>query len=335
MSQIGMPAQVRSRVRAHRTRRQIAFTMAKWAISLGLLAWIFRDLALGEIMASIYAADAWLLLLACSLNAIGWTLTAYRWRTLLAAQGVQTTIPFLFNSYAVSMFFSNLLPSTIGGDAVRIYDSWRLGCTKASAVAVVFVDRFTGLLALMFFTLVALSMWGVSGQSLVSIWIYVLLGSMAMVAVIWLALFPPNWLLRGSQSGGKRLNLLWGKVASLLEAFAIFRGQTRALVWALIFSLLLQANVVLYYYLIATALHIDIPLTAFFLIVPLTIFIMMVPISVNAIGLRENAFIFFFALYGTANSEAVALAWIAYAIVLLQGIVGGVVYLLRREGRPG
>ena len=37
----------------------------------------------------------------------------------------------------VALFFNNFLPSTVGGDVVRMYDSWRLGNSKSDAVTVV------------------------------------------------------------------------------------------------------------------------------------------------------------------------------------------------------
>lgn len=58
---------------------------------------------------------------------------------------------------------------------------------------------------------------------------------------------------------------------------------------------------------------------------------MMLPVSANAIGLREGAFVFFFSSYGVSTERAGAFAWLAYGTVLLLGLVGGVVYALRRD----
>ncbi len=103
---------------------------------------------------------------------------------------------------------------------------------------------------------------------------------------------------------------------------------------ALLLSVVFQAATVIHYYLIAAALNLPISLLAFFVIVPLAIIIMMLPVSINAIGLREGAFVFFFASYGVSTERAVAFAWLVYGTVLLLGIVGGVVYALRSESPP-
>jgi hypothetical protein len=77
-------------------------------------------------------------------------------------------------------------------------------------------------------------------------------------------------------------------------------------------------------------MELPIPLVSFFLIIPLVTLLMMLPVSINAIGIRENAFIFFFATFGIFSPEAVAFAWIAYGLVLVQGVLGGIVYALRK-----
>ena len=88
---------------------------------------------------------------------------------------------------------------------------------------------------------------------------------------------------------------------------------------------------VLNVYLLARALHVAIPLAVFFLIVPLALFVMMLPVSINAIGLRENVWAFFLVAFGAAASVGVALAWLDYGLVLLQALVGGMVYALGKK----
>jgi uncharacterized protein (TIRG00374 family) len=306
--------------------KQALPTLLKSAVSIGLILWILKDTNLSEIFGSIASANLLILFLALWLNLVGWLATSYRWRALLSVHNVNASIGFLMNSCAVSVFFNNLLPSTIGGDAVRIYDSWRAGCSKAAAVTVIFADRFIGLIALMLFTLAALLFYGTVGQDTLTLWGAALVGSLVMVVIGWLVLSPPQNLILLLQ----KVRLLQ-KLNRLVDAFATYRNQTGVLWKALLLSIVLQANVVIHYSMIGWALDLPIPLHAYFIFIPLTIFVMMVPISINAVGIRENVFIFFFAMYGVAAPEAIAFAWISYAIVLAQGIIGGVVYALRNN----
>jgi hypothetical protein len=56
----------------------------------------------------------------------------------------------------------------------------------------------------------------------------------------------------------------------------------------------------------------------------------MLPVSINGIGLRENALAAMLGWYGVAAADAVALAWLVYLSSLLLGMIGGIVYAVRR-----
>ena len=47
----------------------------------------------------------------------------------------------------------------------------------------------------------------------------------------------------------------------------------------------------------------------------------------------KQVFVFLFSLYGVGSVEALAFAWMAYGLALSQGLLGGVVFALRRERR--
>jgi hypothetical protein len=265
--------------------------------------------------------------MAFSLHLVGFTVSAYRWRLLLRAQGSDASIPFLIKSYIVGMFFNNFLPSTVGGDAIRAYDSWRAGQSKAGAVTVVFIDRFLGLLALVLFALAALLIPSRLTASLPFLGLWVALGVVGMLMIVWIIFMPPRQV--SAALGNIKLPFM-RKLQSIIDSFAAFRGRKDVLLKALGWSVLLQANVVIHYYLIAVALGLSVPFLSFFLIIPLAIFIMMVPISINGIGLRETAFVVFLGAFGVTQPEAVAFAWVGFGITFLQGVLGGVVYALRK-----
>lgn len=321
------PAPAAAETKSGFNLKKTALNVLKFAISAVLIGWILRTTALDEIFASIRAANVWLLVLAFSLHLLGFTISAFRWRMLLRTRGSDASIPFLIESYIVGMFFNNFLPSTIGGDVYRAYDSWRLGQSKSSALAVVFVDRFLGLLALMLFALLALLSSNELTARIPYLFVWVALGTMGMLAFVWVIFMPPRWLPQLIAN----LKLPFGnKLRSIIDAFMAFQGQRMVLVKALLLSALLQGNVILHYYLIAQSLQLPIPFLSFLLIIPLATVITMLPISVNGIGVRENIYVFFFAAFGVLEPQAVAFAWIAFGMVVLQGVLGGIVYALRR-----
>lgn len=307
-------------------RKRLLFTALKWLISLFLIAWILRSTEAGAIGAALFAAVPLWVTLAAALHITGFLIAAYRWQLLLHTQGAHASIPFLMESYIVSIFFSNFLPSTIGGDAVRAYDTWRIGGSKGEAVAVIFVDRFLGLFALMLFALAALPFTAPLTAALPLLNLWVLLGVVGMGVVSWMIFMPSRFFALLT-----KLSLPFPhKVKQLIAAFLPFQGRRDVLLKQLWLSLLLQANVVIHYYFIAQALQLYVPLYSFFFIIPLATLLMMLPISINAIGIRESAFGFFLAAYGVSTADAVAFAWIAYGLILVQGVLGGLIYALRR-----
>jgi glycosyltransferase 2 family protein len=240
---------------------------------------------------------------------------------------LQVSLMYLVKSNIVGLFFNNFLPSTIGGDSVRAYDSWRVGRNKADAVAVVFVDRFLGVLALVLFAVCALFFSDELGTAFPFLYVWIPLMAAAGLLLSWLLFLPPKPV--AAFIAHTRLPVLRKLQNTIVDAFTAFQGKTGMLRKALGLSLLLQANVIIYYYLIARALNFLIPLYAFFVIIPLALLLMVIPISINAIGIRENIFILFLAVYGVSRPEAVAFAWIAYGLLILQGVVGGIVYARR------
>jgi glycosyltransferase 2 family protein len=306
---------------------KLILNLLKITISAVLIFWILRGTELMEIFIAVRRASLSLLVLAFSLHLMGFTLSAYRWRLLLRSRGTDASIRFLVESYIVGMFFNNFLPSTIGGDIYRTYDSWRLGQSKSGALAVVFVDRFLGLLALVLFALLALLNTNELTTSIPYLFIWLGLGMLGMVTFIWLIFFTPHWL---PVFIGKLKLPLVNKIRDIIMAFLAFQGERNVLAKAFILSMLLQINVIVHYFLIARSMSLPVPFFSFFLIIPLATIITMLPISVNGIGVRENVYIFFFAPFAVSQPEAVAFAWIAYGMVVLQGILGGILYAIRR-----
>lgn len=300
-------------------------------ISAGLIYGILRGTNFKEIITAIGSVNILLLLLSISLHFVGFSISALRWKILLKAQGVDSNLRYLITSCIIAMFVNHLLPSTFGGDTVRAYDSYRLGKSKTEAIAVILVDRFLGLAALMFFALVAVFFATQITSKVHYLYLCVLLGAMGMAFVIWVIFMPskrlPEFVAKLKIPFSLRIKKILERI---INAFWIFKGQKKVLVRAFGLSLILQANVITYYFIISTALDLHIAYYNFFLIIPLAIFVIMAPISINGIGLRESAFFFFLGVFAIAKPDAIAFAWIEYGVLLVQGILGGIVYLFRK-----
>ena len=317
-------------------QKKTLFLLLKISLSVALILWITQDVALDSVFAVITDSSGSLLILAFSLFFIGYVIAAFRWRTLIRVQDGDAPIFFLVRSFMVALFFNNFLPSTVGGDVVRMYDSWRLGNSKTDAVTVVLVDRFLGVIVLFCFALLALVFDETVAGEVPFITAWVTAGLAGMGIATWLFLkIPVSTMQRLSFAKNGVMARVGGILEKVHRSFQAYRQAPSAILRALGLSVLLQVNVVVHFILVARAVGIDVPVESMFLIIPVAVFIMMVPISINAIGVREAVFVFLFSLYGVQSVEALAFAWIAYSFTLLQGVLGGLVFALRREKRIG
>lgn len=311
------------------TKKYLKYTI-KITISVILFYLIIKDVDFIVIIDSIKSAEWSILTIAFLLHFLGFYLSSLRWKILLKTQGLEPKISFLIKSCLVAMFFNQFLPSTVGGDTIRAYDSYRLGKNKADAISVIFIDRFLGLLILLLFASMAVLYLTELTLKISFIYLWII-GAIALTILTILLIFFPskkflNWL---DSIKVPMINKVSKIIRSIVNSFLQFKKHKKALFKALVISLLLQTNVIIYYFLISNSLVFGIELSYFFLIIPLSIFIMMLPISINGIGLRENVFFLFLSNFAIGASEAVAFAWIEFFFLLILGLIGGLVYAFR------
>jgi uncharacterized protein (TIRG00374 family) len=319
-------------------RRRPWLTAIKIAVSALLVAWILHRADLRDVGLSWRAADPRFVLLAFALCPLGWIVSVFRWRLLLRALGGEADVRLLLRASLVGIFFNNLLPGTMGGDAVRIYQTARSGLSGARAVTVILVDRFLGLVALLGFAAVALATERGAMTRSSSLPYYV--GAGIVVAVL-----SSSLLFSRSVWISGRIEALLGRLRAVLPAAArglfdrlfnalfAFRGRYGVLARAFVLSLCVQALVVANAICLARALHIEVPAAYYFFLVPLALFAMMVPVSINGVGVRESVWAFFLVPLGVATATALAFAWLDYGILLAQAVLGGMVYAFSYRSR--
>ena len=116
----------------------------------------------------------------------------------------------------------------------------------------------------------------------------------------------------------------------------VYRGQIGAVLAALVASLALQTIVVFYYWSVAHALRIPLPLSACFLMVPLCTLVQTVPVSFNGWGVRESVFIVYFGQIGLSRDSALAFSLVGAGLIVLLSLSGAVVWTSRRRSEgPG
>lgn len=308
-----------------------ALTSLKVTISVVLLTWIVSRANLADVFEAIAEANPlWLGIAAC-LPAVGYSISSVRWHGLLRVQGVAVPLRTLFQSNLVAGFARHFLPSTIGGDAVRGYDSWRAGASKSVAATTLVIDRLLGLIALVSFAVISIAVPSQLTTQHPTLRLAVMIVAGALLAIAWVVFVPTPRLIAGLRRiAGKLPKALESVLIKILMGITAYQGKTSRLIRAFALSVLLQANVVTFYFAIGQAMDLQIPYHFYFFIVPIAAIVMMVPVSINAIGIREGIFVYLLGSFAVGNSQAIAFAWIELGLFLLYGVIGGIVYAVRR-----
>jgi len=299
-----------------------AQSLLRALLSVVLLAFVIRQAGLRNAAATLLRADPIPILLAFAIYQGGVAVRAYRWQTLLSSLGISVPLRRLVSLYYVGTFYSQVLPSGIGGDVVRMVELTVESGQAAAAVSSTMVDRFTGLLVLFAIALFALPFsFRLVPAELA--WAIVLL-TFGTVAGTALLLYRP--LLRWVRY---RLPITrWvvdnPRVRSLYETLHQYSREAllRACAASLVFNIILIAGV----YLLALAVDIHISPWYFLLFVPMTSFSLVLPISISGLGVREGAFVFLYTQAGVGAAQALALSLAFYALTLLTGLIGGAIH---------
>lgn len=315
------------------------FLFIRLAVSFGLIAYFVNSIvqehggmgeAFRQFTHAFSEAPVHWLIPAGLLHMVGFSLLSLRWKILLRGRDVHASFGRLFAYYFMAAFFNNFLPSTIGGDTVRVIESRKLTGSTTSSVMVVLVERLTGLMALVLIAALGLvvSFFGSTRQE-GQVWL--LLGGVVMAFALVIFLAHPKVAPRILKLTGK---IVPQKIQSFFEqahaAVEIYYKRPGTLLMAQGVSILLQLNIVFYFYLIAKALHQAPDFIEFMVKMPIVIFLLMTVPAVNGIGVRTAGFK---ELIGFAPVHALAVESIDVVFRFCYGLLGGLIFLLYKRSK--
>jgi len=309
---------------------------ARIVISAALLVLVLRKVPLHDLWAEIQQADVLWLFAAFGVNSLGNVFGAWRWQLLLRSQGRRLSIPYLFGSYLVGLFFNNVLPSSIGGDVFRAAGAKKKGGgTLTENLTVVLVERMIGLLATL--TLGGIAALAGGAELLDDVRVtWALAGAFALsMAGLYIALSGPVRAVAARLVLKIPITFVRRTIGKMLAAFELFSRARGTLLANYALSLGFQFLLIVHFYVIQFAFGAHVPFLTFVVVVPLVFFAMLLPIGINGLGVRETAFVWLLTHAGMDEAVALALSLTSYGVAVGQGLLGGAVHLYRetREGR--
>jgi len=302
----------------------------KFIVSFAIIAYIliYRT-SIKDILRTLGEADLFWIIISFSLHALGLLISAYRWQILIQAQGDSVPLGFLAKSYLVCSFFNNFLPTRIGGDVVRIWDGSRYSRSLVKSSAIIVVERLTGIIVLLAFALVASLIRLEMAQKIPVIWVSLLFGVLGFTLLgVFFTPFFGKLLERIPDKGV--LQKLKPKIFIFRNTILLYKDRKSYFFKALFWAFLLQVNVILHYFLIGKALHLNIHLIDYFIFIPIVHLILIIPITISGFGLREGTYIEIFKFYGISASVAVSFSFIDVIFQLVVGLIGAIIYITRK-----
>jgi glycosyltransferase 2 family protein len=273
---------------------------------------------------------------ALAVHVLAQCLSALRWRELAQPLGFDAPFRRYLGLYFVGMFFNLLLPTSVGGDAVRAIQLNAGSGRRLAALLSVLLDRLSGLLVLLALACAA----ALACPVPLPLWVQLAVGGVAGGAAVSLALLPwcSRLLARLDIAGAGRWHRLLAQVrhlaGSLRAASIVYRNNPRLVVNSTALSVLVQAAGVVTVALLGRAVGADVPLAVYGVAVPMVALLTLLPVSLNGMGVREAGMVLFLQPAGVEPGRAATIAFLWFLSQTVAGLMGAGVYLSARARRP-
>ena len=283
-------------------KKSIFFRVFQWVItflSVVLLIWLISRQNWDQILQTLIRIPISTIVIVLLLNFVGQILNTLRWSILLNAQDIHISKWQLIKIVLAGAFASNFLPSTIGGDVIRLIKINQFSHNQGLNFASIVLDRFVNVVA--FLTILPFS---------ISIWLQAVGDKntqVMMMATLNLSVikkwFQKSWhqfITAYKNWAQKPWVVFQAFVVSWFSIFVIFIG-----LW-----------------LLNLGLDIQVKLVQVMGISALSYFITMLPISINGYGLREVSITFFYTLIGVSPDQAAIFAVLSRFLILFVTLPG-------------
>jgi len=272
-------------------------------LALALLVYLLSEQGWDEIGSALRQIDGWRFALALLLVGISRLAVAGRWQALVQSAGMGLSTAQSLQITFGGLFAANFLPTTVGGDVVRLAWVIRLGCDQAVSLASLVADRLVGLAGM------AMALpFGLQGYLRYYQGLNQAARAPGLLALPWIRPLQEK---------------LAGFTRRLLGALQIWLRQPRALLVSLAFTWVHMLCTFGIVWLLLTGMGEQI---SFWMVMGLwsaTYFVTLLPISVNGMGVQELAMSFFYtAIGGISAPSGLTLALLMRLIQMLASLPG-------------
>jgi glycosyltransferase 2 family protein len=315
------------------SRRQSLGLWARVIVSAALLAVLVSKIHLADILPERRQLSTVAFLVAVLLiTGLGIVLSAWRWQRVLEVFDARLPLRTLTGHYFAGQFVGNVLPSTVGGDVVRVTRATTTTGSGTIAFASVVLERLTGFIVLPLLVFVGfLFRPSLLDNNHAWIALAIACGTLVLLATILLVVGHPR--LAGRFADRDNWMRFIGAVHIGIDRL---RHRPRDLFGVLGAAIVYQLSIVAAVFCAAKALDISVPNAALLAFVPAVAMAQTVPLSVSGFGVREGMLVLLLHPLGVSTSSAVALGLFWYGMLLVVSLLGAPAFAVgSRNARSG
>ena len=283
-----------------------------------------------------------LLALALAILVLALVPLAWRWQRLLAARGIDEPLPWLLRAYFVAYFAGQILPTSLGGDAMRIYETTRRRPGSGGPVAgSVLLERGLGGVATLLLGAVGFALAVGRYDVGAYLWLELLIaaGTVALAVVVFSR--AARRPLRKLVPLLERLRLA-RPLGALYRGLHAYRDHPRLIGWTLALTVAVQALRILTIWLTGRAVGVHLSPLPYFVMGPMFFLVMLAPFTLNGFALREAFFVSFLGQLGIGADHAFATGFLYFLLSVALALPGAAIWgwetvsrLVRRDGGAG
>jgi len=307
---------------------------------------IFKDIDFVQLASRFAELRISTLVLAVLVFSGGLALIGLRWWVFLRAQKIGISLSLAVRLTFLGQFFTNFMPSAVGGDLVRAWYVSRYSHKKLQAALGVAVDRIVGLISTFILALTSYLLF-MRGKGLLQINRKgsggigaffaehpVSLHHMLVFGAIILGI---GFILSGCFNLKRFFRKLYHHFIHLLsqmkEVVLVYYHHPLVLLFGLSVTIFLQSMVILSYWLVGRDLEMTTALRYYFVFFPLVWVIGAIPVSIAGIGILEGGVVFLFVQFAGADPLDVATLALCQRLTWVVASVPGLVIHLMGSHR--
>jgi len=301
------------------TRRAPWVIAVRIAVSAALLAFLVSRVHLDTVLPRRPGTETifWLSL-GVATSIVGIVLSAWRWQRVLDVLGTPVSLRTLTSHYFAGQFLGNVLPSTIGGDVLRVSRGGRSTGSTPIAFASVVLERLTGFVALPLLAFAGLATTpAIFGDRAGWIALAIAVGAVVVLAVILAIAASPK--LAGRFADHENWMRFIGAVHESVLTIRRHPSRSFELLGA---ALAYQVTTVLVVWCAVNTMNVDLPFTAVLAFAPVVAMAQVLPLSLSGLGVREGMLVLLLATFDVSPGRAIGVGLCWYAMTLLSSIAG-------------